>query len=98
MYYVGVRVHVLKFAVGVYVSRVVLHVRDWIKIENKSWTYMFHTDFVLWIIMSHKHSPGPTPDIIHPAHSTKKVGYVSHMRYFYGLEQLIYVIIDFLLK
>jgi len=29
--------------------------------------------------MSRTHSPAPTPDIIHPAHSTKKVGYVSHM-------------------
>lgn len=37
---------------------------------------MFYIHFILQIIMSHKHSPGPAPDIIHPAHSTKKVGYV----------------------
>ncbi|XP_021927368.1 membrane-associated tyrosine- and threonine-specific cdc2-inhibitory kinase isoform X2 [Zootermopsis nevadensis] len=33
---------------------------------------MFYIYFILQIIMSHKHSPGPAPDIIHPAHSTKK--------------------------
>jgi hypothetical protein len=48
--------------------------------------------------MSRKHSPGPTPDIIHPAHSTKKVGYVPRMWYFYGFQQYICLIIGFPLK
>lgn len=59
---------------------------------------IFHTDVIVCVIMSRTHSPAPAPDIIHPAHSTKKVGYVSHMRQFYGFQQLVSMIIGFPVK